>query len=168
MLIELFKMIHATLGTLALITGGVVLYKILCAETLDRWSIHFLQSSLLASISGLLLSRTYIGFTQWIAMLGVYVSGMAVLAIRKYYLRDLWALVFALSLTLSFFLDLFIAVEHLHRLAMAFPSLLHNPEQTAYYAWIAELSVILIFVGIVLFVAKKHIRRPFDLSKMYR
>jgi hypothetical protein len=81
-------------------------------------------------------------------MSAVYVSGVAVLAWRRYRLAGIWALLFALSTMLVLCLDIFVVLAHIFEMLI--------PAQPKRLFLAMELMVLLLFGGLSLLTVRKH------------
>lgn len=116
MFLIILKTIHVFFGISAIGIGIPVLIEMISGRPFERWAIQFLRVSLLASAMGLLLSLYHADLMRWAAVLGVYASGIAVLAWRKFELAEGSALAFVLSTLSVLYLDTVIMLAHACRL----------------------------------------------------
>jgi hypothetical protein len=156
MILLILKFVHVVFGAVGICAGAWILFGVLEGKLFTRWAIVFLKCTLVASATGLLFHPQHFLPTQWAAMSAVYVSGVAVLAWRRYGLVGIWALIFALSTMLVFCLDTLVVIAHV------FQTLI--PTQPKPLFLIAELMVMLLFVGVGLFTVKRYRNPPVRLT----
>jgi hypothetical protein len=152
MILGFLKFVHVAFGLIGLIAGTWVLFGMLAGEFLEKWAVIFLKCALAASVTGLLFPLHHFLPTHWAAMSAVYVSGVAVLAWRRYHLAGIWALVFALCIALVLYLNLLVAIAHVFgMLVLTHPRLLPP---------LIESMVTLLFAGFCIFAVKRYRNRP--------
>ncbi len=149
MISAILKFVHVVSGVIAIGAGAWVLFGVLEGKLFKKWAVIFLQCSLAASVTGLLFPFHHFLFTHSFAMSAVYVSGVVVLAWRRYGLEGIWALVFALSTMLVLCLDVEVAIEHVFVMLI--------PTQPQLLFLITELMVMLLFAGFGLFTVRRYL-----------
>jgi hypothetical protein len=112
MMFSIFAFIHVLLNLLAIGAGATVLFGLLAGEFLRKWSVRFLEASLLTSITSFNVSAYHLRPAEEASMLSVYVAGAAILAWRRYQLAGVWSSVFAATATIILYLNVFVAVAH--------------------------------------------------------
>jgi len=160
MILEALKLVHVVTGAIAFGAGVHAVRCILTVKPLRWWPILFLECALLASATGLLFPFHHLLPTHWAAMSVVYVSGAAVLALRKYHLGDIWSLLFALSIVLALYLCIVVAIAHVFDMLI--------PTEPKSFFVIAEFTVILLFAVLGLFIARMYRNSPVDSTAVHR
>lgn len=142
MLLIVLKLIHAFFGVNAIGVGIAVTIRMVSGRPFERWAVQFLKYSLIASATGMLLSLDHPDLLSWIAALGVYFSGVAVLASRKCQFSGDWALAFLLTTLSVLCLDTVVAIAHAFRLLTRF-NLLASSRDTLELFVAALISVLM-------------------------
>jgi len=148
MFLVVLKFVHGFFAVVGIASGLYVLKGVLNGKLFKKWAIVFLLCALVASATGLLFPFQHLVLVHWVSMLAVYVSGVSVLAWRKFSLNGIWALLFALSTLLVLCLDVEVTIEHV------FVKLLPTQPQPLFL--ITELMVMLLFVCFGLFTVKRY------------
>jgi hypothetical protein len=148
MILEILKFVHVAFGAVGIGTGAWVVFGILKGKLFKKWTVVFLDCALVVSVTGLLFPFNHFFPTHWVAMSAVYVSGVAVLAMRKYHLADIWALIFALSIMLVLCLDILVVIAHVFAMLI--------PTQPKLLFLITELMAMLFFAGLDLFIVRRY------------
>lgn len=148
MIVEILRFVHVVSGAVGICSGACVVLGILTGKPLKKWPAVFLKSTLVASAAGLLLPFHHLSFSHWAAMFTVYVSGLAVLAWRKYRLTGIWALVFALSTMLVLCLEVMTVIGHLFQMQVS--------TQPKPLFLITESMAMLLLIGFGLFSVRRH------------
>jgi hypothetical protein len=127
MMLSILTFYHVVFALIAIVSGVVVLFGLLTQELLQEWAVHFLRSSLAASITGLLFPFHQLPPTHWNSMLSVYLSGAAILAWRKFQLAGVWSSVFAMSTSIVLYLNVLAVMiqvfKHMPSLIVLAPTL---------------------------------------------
>lgn len=89
-------------------SGTIVLFGILTEELLEYPAALFLRYTLLASLMGLISSLQHPQPTRGLWMLQVIVTGVPVVAWRKFHLAGVWRSIFAFSASIVLFLNVVI------------------------------------------------------------
>lgn len=148
MILEILKFVHVVFGAVAIGAGARAVFGILKGKLFKKWTVVFLKCALVASVTGLLFPFHHFLPTHWAAMSAVYVSGVVVLAWRRYHLADIWALIFALSIMLVLCLDILVVIAHVFEMLI--------PPQHKLSFLITESMVMLLFVGLGIFAVRKY------------
>src|SRR5215469_18507609 len=101
----IFTFVNVALSVVAIGSGAIVLRGLLRGTLTNRWTVTFLQSSLIASVAELLSPAHHLHAIQEICMLSVYVSAVAVLAWLDFGLKGAWRSIFAFSIALVLYLN---------------------------------------------------------------
>jgi hypothetical protein len=148
MIIEILKFVHVVFGGIGIGAGTRVALGLLKGTLFTKWTIVFLNCSLVVSVTGLFFPFHHFLPTHWAAMSAVYVAGVAVLAWCRYGLDGIWALIFALSSMLVLCLDFFVVIAHVFKMLI--------PTQPKPFFLITELMAMLLFAGLGLFIARRY------------
>ena len=147
MVLVILRLVHVVFGAVGICAGAWVLFGILEGKLFKKWAGVFLNCALVASATGLLFLSHHFP-THWAAMCAVYVSGVAVLAWRRYGLAGIWALIFAWSSMLVLCLEILVVIAHgFHILNPTYPNQLFLT---------TESMVIALFIGFCIFTVKKY------------
>ena len=148
MIFTILKFVHAVSGVIAISAGAWMLFGLLEGKLYKKRVAVFFEFSVVASASGLLFPFHHFLPAHWAAMSAVYVSGVAVLAWRRYRLAGILALFFELSTMLVLCLDIFVVLAHIFEILI--------PAQPKPLFLTMELMVLLLFVGLSLLTVRKH------------
>jgi hypothetical protein len=157
-ILGILKLVHILFGLIGIGAGTVVLLGMFTGELLDKWSAIFLKCALAVSVTGLLFPLHHVLPTHWAAMLEIYVSGVAILAWRRFRLAGIWAPAFALSMIFTLCLNILVAIAHVFDYLPVFEML--APTQPKLLFLITESMVMLLFAGLGIFTVKRYRNRP--------
>lgn len=160
MILGILRFVHVVFGLIAIGAGVLVLYGMFLGRLLNKGVVIFLKCALAVSVTGLLFPFHSFLPTHWAAMLGIYLSGMAVLAWRKFHLAGGWSLVFALSIIILLCLNIAVSIAHIFRFMPIFKTL--APTQSKLLFFVSELIAMLPFAGLCIFAFKRFRKRSIN------
>ena len=108
---SILRFVYAVCDLLAIGAGTIVLFGLLTGELIDKWAALFLKCALAASVTGLFFPLHDFTLVEICSMLSVYVSGMAILAWRRFHLSGVWRSIFALTITIVLYLNVVVAID---------------------------------------------------------
>jgi hypothetical protein len=153
---SLFNLVYVLCDLLAVGFGAKVLFWLLSGEVQHNSAVFFLRSVLAASIIGLFLTPHHFPTTHAVSMLSVYVSGLAILAWKKFHLVGAWYSIFALSITVILYLSVLVAIAQASRVSSPFTVLV--PEHTNSRLALSQYIVMTLFVGLGILAVKGRAR----------
>lgn len=158
MILSILRLGYALCDLIAIGTGTIVLFGLLTGELLDKRATLFLRYTLATSIIGLLFPLHALTFVQRCSMLTVYVSGMAILAWRKFHLSGLWRSIFALTITGVLYLNVAVAIDQAFDRIFRFTEM--TPPQSELTSRATQFLVMLLFGVIGIVAVKRFHGRP--------
>jgi|SRR5579862_849826 len=149
---SLFNLVYVLCDLLAVGFGARVLFWLLSGEVLHSSAVYFLRSVLAASIIGLFLTSHHFPTTQVVSMLSVYISGLAILAWKKFHLVGTWYSIFALSITVILYLSVIVAIAQ--PLDASSPSAVLVPLLSNSTLALTQYIVMALFAGLAILAVK--------------
>ena len=149
---DLFNLVYVLCDLLAVGFGARVLFWLLSGEVLHSSVVYFLRSVLAASIIGLFLTSHHFPTTQVVSMLSVYISGLAILAWKKFHLVGTWYSIFALSITVILYLSVIVAIAQ--PLDASSPSAVLVPLLSNSTLALTQYIVMALFAGLAILAVK--------------
>lgn len=148
-----FKFAHIAFALVTLGIGSAVLYGMLIGKLAVRRAVVFLECFLITCATGLLIPLDHLPTIHLVAMLGVYVSGIAVLALCKFHLMDYWRAVFVVTIIALLCLNIFASVVHIFKFTPIFETLAPGRSKVLFY--VTEIAAMLPLAGLSLFAVNK-------------
>ena len=143
MTLSALKFIYIVCDLIAVGTGAAVLFGLIAGELLDDCAVFFLRFALATSVAGLLFPWELVA--SWkISMISIYVSGVAVIAWRRFRLARAWRPTFVLSTTIVLYLSSLVAIAQFFECIAIFVTLPPTPTRQA--SLVARLFVTVLFV----------------------
>ena len=150
---SILRFVYAVCGLLAIGAGTKVLFGLLIGELIEKWAVLFLRCTLAASVIGLFFPLDDFALVQRCSMLAVYVSGVAILAWRKFHLSGVWHSIFALTITTVLYLNVVVAIDQLFEQMFRFTRF--GPAQFELISRATQCVVMVLF-GVIAIVAVKR------------
>jgi hypothetical protein len=144
---------HVVCGMAGVGLGAMVLFGLFNGKVLDKFTVLFLQLSLAASIAGLLFQLHPLMPAQKVSMLSVYVSGVAIIAWRKFKLTGVWSAIFAFTATIVLCLDVLMIVIQAFKWIVRVSA--YEASQSTSPLLVTQLLVMGLFVVLGVWAARK-------------
>ena len=145
--LALLTYIHTGLSLIALAAGIPVAMGLLRSEAAKRWTIVFLVTSVLTSVTGFLFPFSNFGDSHWVGLLSLIVLAAAIAAQYLFRFRGPWRWIYAVGALLAFYFNVFVLVAQLFKkvpaLHAAAPTLMEPP------FLIAQLAVLAVYVWLL-------------------
>ena len=148
-----FIWLHVVLSLAMLVAGAPVMRAILRSERAEGWTIAFLVTGIATSATGFGFPFTQLIDSHYVGIVSLVVLGLAVLARYVFHHAGSWRWVYAVSIVLAFYLDVFVLVAQLFKkvpaLRAAAPTLAELPFV------ITQGGVFLIFVCLTVIAVRR-------------
>jgi len=150
---SILRFAYTVCDLVAIGAGTKVLFGLLAGELIEKWAVLFLRCTLAASVIGLFFSLDDFGLVQRCSMLAVYVSGVAILAWRRFHLSGVWHSIFALTITTVLYLNVIVAIDQVFEQMFRFTKL--APAQFELTSRATQCVVMVLFAVIGIVAAKR-------------
>lgn len=145
--LTLLTYIHTGLSLIALAAGIPVALGLLRAGATKFWTVVFLVTTVLTSITGFLFPFSRFGDSHWVGLISLIVLAAAIAAQYLFRYRGSWRWIYAVMALLAFYLNVFVLVAQLFKKVPALramaPTLMEPP-----FA-IAQVIVLAFFVWLI-------------------
>jgi hypothetical protein len=110
MSLSTFTLLHVIISLIGIVTGLVVLYGLLKSQRMDGWTLIFLLTTVLTSVTGFLFP--FNGFTPAIAfgILSMILLIAAIAARYSYHLAGSWRWIYVVTAVIALYLNCFVLV----------------------------------------------------------
>jgi len=162
MMSSIFTFVYVACDLVAIGTGVAVISGLLRGKLLGKITALFLRYALITSVIGLLFPFPQLLLTQkeQISMVSVYVSGVAILAWRKYDFVGLWRSIFALSTTIVLYLCVLAAIGQVFRHVTLFNALVLGEFKSPIFVIHVVVTLFFVVLGIAA-TSKFHEKTPY-------
>ncbi len=151
MIPTIFTFTYAVCDLIAIAFGSIVLFGLFTGALLDKCALLFFRYALATSVIGLLLPFPRLLLTQReeISMLAVYVSGVSILAWRKFRLVGAWRSIFAVSTTIVLYLSVVAAIAQAFRHVSLFNALVLSQFKSPIFITHVVIALLFVVLGTV-------------------
>ena len=141
-----FTRLHVVLSLIGLLAGLVVVLAMLADKRLPGWTVLFLASTALTSLTGFLFPFSHLLPSHVVGLVSLLVLAIAALALYAFRLAGAWRSLFIVSAILALYLNVFVAVvQAFQKLAFLQPL---APTQAEPPVVVAQLAVLGIFIAL--------------------
>ena len=107
---ETFTMVHVILSLIGIVTGIRVLIGMLSARRLPGWTLVFLTTTVLTSVTGFFFPADRLLPSHVVGVISLVALAIAVLALYRFRLAGSWRWIYVLCAVLSLYLNVFVGV----------------------------------------------------------
>jgi hypothetical protein len=153
-----FTLFHVLLSLVGIATGFVVVFGLITAERLDRWTAVFLATTIATSLTGFLFPFHKLLPSHVIGIISLITLAIAFVARYIRHLTSAWRWIYAVNVVIGLYLNVFVLVAQLFQKIPALKSL--APTQSEPPFLIAQLVVMALFIVLGIFAVKRfHVQR---------
>ncbi|HEY4365770.1 MAG TPA: hypothetical protein VGN07_00930 [Steroidobacteraceae bacterium] len=148
-----FTLFHVIISLLGIASGLVVVFGMLSANRLPGWTAFFLITTLATSLTGFLFPFVRFGPSHTFGVISLVVLTLAVIGLYAKHLAGAWRWIYVVGSVVALYLNVFVAVvQSFQKVAFLHPL---APTGTETPFKVAQLAVLLIFIGIGYLAVKK-------------
>jgi len=148
-----FTLVHVAVSLAGIASGLVVLYGMLTANAMGRWTAFFLATTVLTSATGFGFPFEQLLPSHIVGAISLVVLAVAIVARYVKRLTGAWRLVYVIAATTALYFNVFVLVVQLFRRVPALHDL--APTQSEPPFAVAQLVVLVIFLALGVAAAKK-------------
>ena len=139
-----FTFVHVLLSLIGIFSGFVVVFGLLVAKRLDGWTILFLASNVLTSVTGFLFP--FHGFlpSHGVGILSLLALAIAIFARYGRHLAGLWRRTYAITAVIALYLNVFVLIVQLFQKVPALKAI--APTQSEAPFKVTQLVALVLFV----------------------
>lgn len=153
-----FTLVHVLLSLAGIGSGFIVVYGLLTGKRLNGWTLIFLTTTALTSVTGFLFPVEHLLPSHVVGMISLVALAFAILARYALHLANAWRWIYVVSAVLALYLNSFVAVVQSFLKIPALKALAPTQKEPPFL--VAQLVVMAIFITIGIFAVKKfHMER---------
>lgn len=153
-----FTLVHVLLSLVGIGSGLVVIFELLTEKRLDGWTALFLATTVATSVSGFGFPFDHLLPSHKVGIISLVVLTLAILARYAFHLAGAWGRIYVISAVAALYLNVFVGVVQAF---LKIPALKASaPTQTEPPFLVAQLVVLVIFLGLTVLAAKKFHAEP--------
>lgn len=158
MSLETFTLLHVVISLIGIGSGFVVMVGLLSARRLNGWTALFLVTTVATSVTGFGFPFEHLLPSHKVGIISLVVLTVAILARYAFHLAGPWRGTYVVTAALSLYLNVFVLVVQAFRRVPALKAA--APQQTEPPFLIAQILVLLLFLGLTIVAAKKFRNEP--------
>jgi hypothetical protein len=158
-----FTFVHVLLSLAGIGSGFVVVFGLLAAKRLSRWTAVFLTTTVLTSVTGFMFP--FHGFlpSYWVGIVSVVVLALAIFAFYVRRLAGAWRSVYVISATIALYLNCFVLIVQLFRKVPVLQAM--APTQSEPPFKITQLAALVFFAVLAIVAAIRFRAEPARAAK---
>lgn len=145
---ETYTLLHVLISLVGIGSGLVVLYGLLRGKRRDGWTVWFLTTTVLTSITGFGFPVEHLLPSHVVAILSLVALAFAILARYRFHLAGSWRWVYVISAALALYFNVFVLVVQSFEKVSALKALAPTQKEPPFL--VAQLAVLLIFVTLTI------------------
>jgi len=148
-----FTLVHVLISLAGIASGLVVVYGMLTAQRLDRWTAFFLVTTVLTSATGYLFPFEHLLPSHIVGAISLVVLAIAFVARYARRMAGTWRSTYVVSAIVALYLNCFVLVVQSFLKVPALHALAPTQKEPPFA--IAQLLVLVIFVALGIFSVKR-------------
>ena len=150
--------VHTLISLIGIASGGVVMYGMLKAKRLRGWTVVFLVSTVLTSVTGFLFPFFVLLPSHKIGVISLVILAVAIVALYGKELAGRWRGTYVVCATLAQYFNVFVLVVQLFRRVPALQPLAPTQSEPPFAA--VQLVVLALFVWFTIVALKRFRPEP--------
>jgi hypothetical protein len=148
-----FTLLHVLISLVGIGSGFVVMYGLVTARRLNRWTVLFLASTAATSITGFLFPIEHVTPGIIVGILSMIVLGIAVVARYNLQLKGIARPLYVVCASVALYFNVFVLVVQSFEKSPALRALAPTQKEPPF--GITQLLLLLLFVVVTVFAVKR-------------
>ena len=165
MILSAFTLIHVLISLVGILSGFVVVYGFLKASASKGWTITFLVTTVLTSVTGFLFPVHHFMPSHGVGIVSLVVLAVAIYALYGRRLKGGWRKTWVIAAMTALYLNVFVGLVQTFTRVPALKVL--APTQTEAPFKIAQISLLLLFLLLGTFAAIRFREKPITARSGY-
>lgn len=161
-----FTLVHVLISLAGIGSGFIVVYGLFTARRLDGWTVVFLATTVLTSLTGFLFPVEHILPSHVIGIISLVVLAVAIVARYVRHMEHSWRWIYVVGAVLALYLNVFVAVVQSFLKISVLHALAPTQKESPFLA--AQLVVMAIFVLIGIRAVQKFRFEPISTPEVWR
>ncbi len=120
--IAAFTKLHVAISLIAIVSGLVVVYGMLDARRMPAWTVLFLATTVLTSVTGFMFPATTVTPAAIFGVISLVVLAIALLALYAFHANGAWRWIDVVTAVLALYLNVFVlVVQAFQKIAVLHP-----------------------------------------------
>jgi hypothetical protein len=153
MSLSTFTLVHVLISLVGIGSGLIVLYGMLTAQPLNRWTAFFLVTTVLTSATGFLFPFEHLLPSHIVGMISLVVLAIAIAARYAFHMERSWRSIYVVTAIVALYLNVFVLVAQSFLKVPALHALAPAGKEPPFL--VAQLVVMAVFIVLGIFAVKK-------------
>ncbi|HEV2989756.1 MAG TPA: hypothetical protein VG759_15035 [Candidatus Angelobacter sp.] len=149
--LQAFTVIHVSISLAGIVSGLVVMYGFFTNQRLDRWTVVFLATTALTSVTGFLFP--FSGVTPAIKLGVISLVVLAVTAVSRYPMRLAWRKTYVITACAALYFNVFVLIVQSFEKIPVLRALAPTQKEPPFA--IAQVACLAVFVVLTVFAARR-------------
>jgi hypothetical protein len=145
--LTLLTYVHTALSLIAIAAGIPVAMGLLRSEAAKFWTVIFLLTSVLTSVTGFLFPLSRFGDSHWIGLLSLIALAAAIAAQYLFRFRGAWRWIYAVGALLALYFNVFVLIAQLFKKVPALNAVAPTLQEPPFL--IAQLILLAFFIWLL-------------------
>lgn len=150
--------VHVALSLIGIFSGFVVVFGLLAAKRLDGWTVLFLVTTVLTSVTGFFFPFHHFLPSHAIGIISLVVLAVAILARYPLQLAGAWRRIYVVTAVITLYLNVFVLIAQAFMKVPALKAM--APTQSEPPFLVAQLLCLVLIVVLAIFAAIKFRTEP--------
>jgi hypothetical protein len=148
-----FTFVHVVLSLIGIASGLAVAFGLLTANRLDGWTVLFLVTTVLTSLTGFLFPFTVFKPSYVVGVISLIALAIAIFARYGRHLTGAWRWIYVIAAVIALYLNVFVLIVQLFAKVPALKEL--APTQSEPPFKITQLATLVLFILLGIFAVKR-------------
>lgn len=148
-----YTFVHVLISLAGIGSGSIVLFGMLTGKRRDGWTAIFLISTVLTSLTGFGFPIDHLLPSHKVGIISLVVLALVIPARYVFHLAGAWRRIYVVGAALALYLNVFVAVVQAFLKVPALKALAPTQKEPPFL--VAQLVVLLVFVGLTILAAKR-------------
>ncbi len=148
-----FTLVHVVLSLIGIVSGLIVVYGLLNAKRLDKWTALFLVTTVATSVTGFGFPFDHLLPSHKVGIISLVLLAIAILARYAMHLAGAWRWIYVVGAVMSLYLNVFVLVVQFFLKVPALHAMAPTGSEPPFL--VAQLVVLVLFVVLGIAAVKK-------------
>jgi len=148
-----YTFVHVLISLAGIGSGLIVLFGMLTGKRLDGWTAIFLTTTVLTSLTGFGFPIDHLLPSHKVGIISLVLLAVVIPARYLFHLAGFWRATYAIGSTMALYLNVFVAVVQAFLKVPALKALAPTQKEPPFV--VAQLVVLLLFIGLTILAAKR-------------
>jgi hypothetical protein len=153
-----YTFLHVLISLVGIGSGLIVIFGLLTGKRLDGWTALFLVTTVLTSMTGFGFPFDHLLPSHKVGIISLVILALTIPARYVFHLAGRWRWIYVVGAAMALYLNVFVAVVQAFLKVPALKTLAPTQKEPPFL--IAQLVVLLVFVGLTILAAKRFHVEP--------